>query len=148
MADPETLQTSPAAPRAAAHGAAHPLRRIAAFGVDYLILLLYMASLAGASLLLGLRVVGADGGRLARSRALLRAAMKFVPWELAHTCIWRIPGWPGAVETIPPGVMAGLAAVWLLTGFYLVLPWVDGMRRAPYDWIAGSMVVDVVNRGG
>src|SRR5690606_17956637 len=135
MADPETLQTGPAARRAAAHGAAHPLRRIAAFGVDYLILLLYMASLAGASLLRGLRVVGADGGRLARSRALLRAAVQLAPWEIAHTCIWRIPGRSGAVETVPPGVMAGLASVWLLAGLYLVLPWGDGVRRAPHDWV-------------
>ena len=27
-------------------------------------------------------------------RTLLRAALKFAPWELAHTVLWRVEGWP------------------------------------------------------
>ena len=37
-----------------------------------------------------LQVIGPTGDQLSRSRALARTLLKFVPWELAHTCIWQI----------------------------------------------------------
>ena len=44
---------------------------------------------------LSIRVVAhGGGGRLSLRRTLLRAALKFAPWELAHTVLWRVEGWP------------------------------------------------------
>ena len=37
-----------------------------------------------------LKVVYASGGRLSRTRAVFRTLLKFIPWELAHTCMWQI----------------------------------------------------------
>lgn len=167
-------------------------RRLAAFGLDYLIVSLYIAALSllgfaasgspvlerilerpltaqlfGFALLtlpvvlyfavsegsarqatpgkrvLGLRVATVLGDRLPWSRSLLRSALKFLPWEIAHTCLWRIPGWPGAVEQIPTGVEVGLGVVWILVVVYLLMPLVSRLRQTPYDRAAGSIVVDV-----
>jgi uncharacterized RDD family membrane protein YckC len=41
----------------------------------------------------GLRVMTMGGGRVGFPRSLLRNALKLIPWELAHACLWRIPGW-------------------------------------------------------
>lgn len=89
----------------------------------------------------GIRVVGHDGGPVGWSRALGRSALRFLPWELAHTSLWRIPGWPGEVVTIPTSAVAGFAVVWILVGLYLLVPLLRSDRRTPYDLIAGTFVV-------
>jgi len=89
---------------------------------------------------LGLHVVHASGGRLPWSRSVIRSALKFLPWEVAHTCLWRIPGWPDAVEAVPSAVVAGLGMVWLLVALYLLLPVVSRTRQTPYDRVAGAFV--------
>jgi uncharacterized RDD family membrane protein YckC len=38
----------------------------------------------------GLQVTRTDGARLTILRASSRTFLKFIPWELAHTCIWQI----------------------------------------------------------
>ncbi len=38
------------------------------------------------------KVVHNNGERLSWMRALGRTALKFIPWELAHTCIWQMSG--------------------------------------------------------
>jgi uncharacterized RDD family membrane protein YckC len=53
---------------------------------------------------MGIKVVRVDGAPLTRARALLRSAIKFAPWQLAHTCLFHIPGWPFATETPPTWV--------------------------------------------
>jgi uncharacterized RDD family membrane protein YckC len=90
--------------------------------------------------LLGLRVHAADGGRLSLGRALLRAAVRLLPWELAHFALWRIPGWPAGVSQIPVDSLVALAAVWFLVGLYAwtLVAAPDG--RAPWDHLAGSRV--------
>jgi uncharacterized RDD family membrane protein YckC len=87
-----------------------------------------------------LRVVRVGGGRLGRRRAFVRAGLKFVPWQLAHTCLVHIPGWPAEPQEPPLWVLLGMVLVWLLIGLYIVTAVVPG-RRTPYDWVAGSQVV-------
>ncbi len=60
---------------------------------------------------LGLRVTALDGGQLPLGRAFVRALVKFLPWQIAHTCLFHIPGWPLA-PTAPPA--------WVTGGFILV----------------------------
>ncbi|MHC4099156.1 MAG: RDD family protein, partial [Planctomycetota bacterium] len=38
----------------------------------------------------GLKVIGTNGERLTRAHAIGRTVLKFIPWELAHTCIWQV----------------------------------------------------------
>jgi uncharacterized RDD family membrane protein YckC len=90
---------------------------------------------------LGLRVVDRWGGRLSVPRSLLRSVLKFVPWELTHACLWRIPGWPLAPATPSPLITAGLVLVWILVGAYLVTMIVSRTHQTVYDWIAGTAVV-------
>lgn len=90
---------------------------------------------------MSLRVVNLDGSRLSKGRALIRSSVKFLPWQLSHTCLFHIPGWPSAIEEPPTWVTVGFILVWVLIGFYVVALAVNPFGRAPYDWIAGSRVV-------
>jgi len=97
-----------------------------------------------------LRVVRVGGERLGLGRALLRSAVKFLPWQLAHTCLFGIPGWPVEPQEPPLWVMPGMILTWVLVGTYVVAIAARRDRRAPHDWIAGSQVVatDVARAAG
>ncbi|MCP4594247.1 MAG: RDD family protein [bacterium] len=88
---------------------------------------------------MSLRVTTASGERLSLGRSLLRSAVKFAPWELAHTALWQIPGQPFVSE---PSVlnMAGFLVAMGLAAWYVVSLFV-GSRRTPYDRIASTKVV-------
>ena len=80
------------------------------------------------------------GGRLSFRRTLLRAALKFAPWELAHTVLWRVEGWP--LESPQPTTVhwLGFAVSLLWAGWYLLSLFV-GSQRTLYDRAAASVVV-------
>lgn len=157
-----------------------PWRRLAAYGVDSVVIFLYLmltvpalvygaswpwpdepwrtqllsllcitlpvamyfalneASGRGATLgkrLLGLRVSDMRGGRLPLGRSLLRSALKFAPWELAHAASYRI----AATETVTAWQL-GVVSMSLLLVTLFVASLFFGAARAPYDRIAGSLV--------
>ena len=91
---------------------------------------------------MGLRVVHMSGERLSRGRALVRSVVKFLPWQLTHTCLFHIPGWPMETQEPPAWVTVGLVSVWVVIGCYIVTLAVGPSRRTPYDWVAGSQVVE------
>lgn len=89
---------------------------------------------------LGIVVVGPGGGRLSLGRAIVREAVRFLPWELSHALIWRAVLSPQrnsltALET------AGFAVVYLLVLAYLVSLFVGSQHRTLYDRLAGSLVM-------
>jgi len=90
---------------------------------------------------LRLRVVNPEGGRISPARGFLRSAIKFAPWELAHTAIWQVPGRPFLDS---PGALswAGLATAQLLALVWLGSLFIGG-PRPPYDRVAGTRVVEV-----
>jgi uncharacterized RDD family membrane protein YckC len=89
----------------------------------------------------GLRVQTLDGTRLGFGRALLRSMVKFLPWQIAHTCLFNIPGWPVAPEEPPAWVLWGFGLVWGLVGVnFGMLIW-SKTHRTLYDWAAGTAVV-------
>ena len=94
---------------------------------------------------LGLRVVDMHGKRLSFPRALVRSLLQFVPWELTHACLWRIPGWPLAPATPSPIIIAGLVLVWVLVAAYLLTMFVSKKHQTPYDWITGTCVIAVAH---
>ena len=96
---------------------------------------------------MGLRVIDTHGARLSLPRSFVRSLLKFVPWELTHACLWRIPGWPLAPTTPSPIITAGLVLVWILVGAYLVSMLVSKKHQALYDWIAGTSVIVVPHPG-
>ena len=89
----------------------------------------------------GLRVVASTGGRLSTGRSLLRSGLKFLPWQIAHTCLFHIPGWPVAPQAPPTWVTGGFALVFGLVGIYLAGLFIAPAHRTAYDWISGSDVV-------
>jgi uncharacterized RDD family membrane protein YckC len=89
----------------------------------------------------GIRVVNANGGRLARVQAFVRSLVKMIPWQTAHTCLFHIPGWPLAVTTIPSAVSVGFVLVYVLVGIYIASALISRKHRTPYDWASGSYVI-------
>lgn len=71
-------------------------------------------------------------------RSLGRTVLKFIPWELAHTCIWNISLAEGPV---PPIYWTGLILVWLLVAANVLSVVTNRERRALYDRIAGTTVI-------
>lgn len=96
---------------------------------------------------MGLRVVHMSGERLSQGRALVRSVVKFLPWQLTHTCLFHIPGWPMETQEPPVWVIVGLVLVLVVIGFYIVTLVVSPTRRTPYDWVAGSRVVGSKMKG-
>jgi len=88
----------------------------------------------------GLKVIRTNGERLTRRRAMGRTLLKFIPWELAHTCIWQISL---TRQESSPTIMAGLVLVWILVGANVIKLWLSPTRQTLYDWLAGTSVVKV-----
>lgn len=89
----------------------------------------------------GLRVVDVSGAPLGRGQALGRSALKFIPWQMAHTAMVHIPGFPMAPGEPPTWTLVLLAMMWLIVGVYLVgLLGIAG-GRTMYDRLSGSWVV-------
>ncbi len=90
---------------------------------------------------LRLQVTDDHGGRPPLLRTLLRAAVKFAPWELAHTGVWHVPGTPFVSEpaafSYGVWIAAMLLALWWFASIWL------GDGRTPYDRIAGTVVTRV-----
>ena len=90
---------------------------------------------------LGLRVVHESGERLSRWRALVRSVVKFLPWQVQHTCLFHIPGWPMETQEPPVWVVVGVVLAWVVILIYVVTLAVSPTRRTLYDWVSGSQVV-------
>ncbi|MBI5033960.1 MAG: RDD family protein [Chloroflexi bacterium] len=90
---------------------------------------------------IGIRVVNANGETLTRKQAFVRSLVKFLPWQIAHTCLFQIEGLPFAPAQPAPLVLIGFAIVYGLVGMYALSTVISKNRRAPYDWAAGSYVI-------
>ena len=89
---------------------------------------------------LGIVVAGPAGGRLTIARALLREAMRFLPWELSHAIIWRL-ALSTAKTSFPAWAGVGFTLVYLLVFAYLVTLFFGSQHRTLYDRLAGSWVL-------
>jgi len=90
----------------------------------------------------GLRVVGLDGRRFGGGRALARSVAKFLPWQMAHTALFYIPGFPMASADPPAWTVWVLGAMWVLVAAYLVGLTQFGGGRTIYDRLSASQVVE------
>ncbi len=87
------------------------------------------------------RVQTLAGERMNFGRSFIRSAVKFLPWQIAHTCLFNIPGWPVAPEEPPAWVLWGFGVVWGLVGVnFGMLIW-SKTHRTLYDWLSGTVVV-------
>ena len=84
-----------------------------------------------------LRVVDRAGRRLTRRRSLARSAVKFLPWQLAHTAIFGLVADPDSVGMVALSITA--QAVVLAS---VVVMSLDRQHRALHDWVADTRVVE------
>lgn len=87
---------------------------------------------------MGLMVTRSYGARLSHAHALGRTALKFIPWELAHTCIWQISFQP---RSDSPLILAGFVLVWILIGANVISLLVSKSHQTVYDRLAGTFVL-------
>ena len=92
--------------------------------------------------LLGLRVHDMSGDRLPFRKTLMRALLKFLPWELGHTVVHQlVSGAPsGGTNDVPPWVLVLFTVAVLLDAWYLTSIWV-GTGRTAYDRASSAQVV-------
>lgn len=88
--------------------------------------------------LFGLRVTTTAGGRLGFGRALLRAVVMLIPFEINHFVILQLA--PAAGAAPAPAFYLGLASVYGLLALYLGALLLSPRRRSLHDWAAGSQV--------
>jgi len=89
----------------------------------------------------GLKVVGLDGEPLRFQQALVRSIAKFAPWQMAHTALAHIPGFPTATGDPPPWTIWLLVSMWLLVGLYVIGLTRFAGGRTLYDRLSGSQVI-------
>lgn len=87
---------------------------------------------------MGLMVAGIHGQPIGIGTSLIRSALKFFPWELAHFTIWHmiIPsGYPDFL------IYSLLATVYALVLLYLISPLLSKNKQTVYDSIVGTAVI-------
>jgi uncharacterized RDD family membrane protein YckC len=85
-----------------------------------------------------LRTVGDDGSRPGWSAAVLRTAVKLLPWELVHAGFFALAGDFTAVSPLQIGI--GVVAYALMLALAAV-PLRTGGHRSLHDLVAGTRVV-------
>jgi uncharacterized RDD family membrane protein YckC len=85
----------------------------------------------------GLRVVAADGAPIGWRRAVLRNAVKLLPWQLAHLAVSR---WIIGVDP-SPAILTAYGASMVLAVGSVAVALRDPQGRALHDFAAGTRVV-------
>ena len=92
---------------------------------------------------LGLRVVDSQSGRISSVQALIRSVVKFTPWQIAHTALLHIPGFPMDPQDPPTSSVLMLGIMWLLVTVYVIGLTQVGGRRTLYDRFSSTQVIKV-----
>lgn len=88
-----------------------------------------------------LQVVDRAGQRISAGRAILRNVAKFAPWQIAHTCLFHIPGWPFNPQTPSLAVSIGFGVVWVLIVASVISMLLSQHRQTLYDYLADTRVI-------
>lgn len=86
---------------------------------------------------MGIIVADMNGNAAGLGTSLLRSALKFLPWELAHFTIWHM-----VIPADYPAVLLNslLAAVYGLALIYLISALFSRNKQTVYDLMAGTVV--------
>lgn len=87
---------------------------------------------------MGICVVDGFGQRIGISRSVIRTAVKFLPWEIAHFGVWRLM-LPSSLSEITVYIILNVVNLAILT--YLIIPFTNNKKKNVYDWVAGTEVV-------
>jgi uncharacterized RDD family membrane protein YckC len=86
----------------------------------------------------GLRVVAKDGTPIGYRQALIRTALKFLPWQLGHTAVFQSIY---AEEAPSLRIFLLFALAYGLAIVYMLYLWRRPDHRPPYDLVAGTVVI-------
>jgi uncharacterized RDD family membrane protein YckC len=103
--------------------------------------ILFDASSSGATLgkrVVGLRAARVEGSPLGLRRAVLRTAVKLLPWELTHLTMFALSPELGTFSGLQLGL---LWAVYALLALYLFVALRHEGRRSVHDLAAGAAVL-------
>lgn len=89
---------------------------------------------------MGLCVQTVGGARIGFGRSLLRSALKFLPWQIAHTALFNTRGFPSDPQP-SPAVTAAFGLVYVLIGANVVAVLRSRRHQSLYDLAAGTIVV-------
>jgi uncharacterized RDD family membrane protein YckC len=87
---------------------------------------------------LGLKVTDSEASRITFWRALVRTALKFIPWELSHTLIWQIRF---SSQTDSAIINSGFVLVYLMIGLNGVLLLLTKKHQTLYDLLTKTYVM-------
>jgi len=90
-----------------------------------------------------LRVESTDGTRLSLRAAMVRSLLKLIPWQIAHTSLFNIPGWPTNTGSPPGWVVVGLVLVWVIVAMYAFSVVFQPSHQSIYDRLVGARVVSL-----
>ena len=90
----------------------------------------------------GICVVSREGTRISVPQSLMRSSAKFAPWQIAHTCLFHIPGWPLHPDAASKWMLGTYGAVGLAVISLLSL-FLSRGHRTVYDLVAGTSVIDL-----
>jgi uncharacterized RDD family membrane protein YckC len=93
--------------------------------------------------LMGLQVTGTAGERLPFGRALLRAALRFLPFEIGHMSF----ALPTPIWVAPQEFRIGSAIVWVALGVYVAAALLTARKQSIHDLAAGTVVVQRQMKG-
>lgn len=91
---------------------------------------------------MGLEVVAPDGDRLGARQAATRSVVKFLPWQMAHTAMLQMPGFPLDVVEPPLWTVGLLVLAWMLALAHVAGLFGWAGHRTLYDRMAGARVVE------
>ncbi|GIP38968.1 hypothetical protein J31TS4_22480 [Paenibacillus sp. J31TS4] len=86
---------------------------------------------------MGIMVTGRYGQSIGLGSSLVRSALKFAPWELAHFTIWHMVLPSDYPESL---IYSLLAVVYVLVLIYLISPLWSKNKQTVYDLIAGTVI--------
>lgn len=81
-----------------------------------------------------------DGGRVCLGRALVRTAVKMVPWEIVHVSAFLFAP---ALGQLAVGNYIGIGASYILSFAYLFVAWRMRGYRSVHDFVASTCVTMV-----
>ena len=89
--------------------------------------------------LLRVRVTRVSGERMSFAQAVLRTAIKLLPWELTHLSLMLpVPMWWDPT----PNLRVGIVIAYVLVGVYVLVMLLNRRRQSVHDMIAQTVVVE------
>jgi uncharacterized RDD family membrane protein YckC len=93
----------------------------------------------------GLKVVNYNLSKATFSQLLLRNAIKFLPWEMAHFFVFKLFYFSRIKANTPSWVMSGLIASQMLALTYLILLVFNKHHQSGYETLSKTRVIDGKN---